>query len=228
MRAAQRPIWAYLLVGKPPVASTYLLVGKMSRETMPISPDKQARPTAERILDIAERLLQTRGFSNFSYADIASELGITKASLHYHFPGKSELGQALITRYAQRFSYALSRIDHDVPDAYAKLEAYAGLYADVLRGKRMCMCGILAAEYQTLPKPMRTAVIRFFDDNQQWLADVLAEGREDHTLAYTGSKDEIAQSILSTLEGAMLLARPYGDLTRFNVTARQLLAGLAT
>jgi TetR/AcrR family transcriptional repressor of nem operon len=182
----------------------------MSRDVA-ISPDKQERPTAERILDIAERLLQTRGFSNFSYADIASELG-----------------QALITRYAQRFSEALSQIDHDVPDAYAKLEAYAGLYAAVLRGKRMCMCGILAAEYQTLPKPMRTAVIRFFDDNQQWLAHVLTEGREDHTLAYTGSKDEIAQSILSTLEGAMLLARPYGDLARFNATARQLLAGLAT
>jgi TetR/AcrR family transcriptional repressor of nem operon len=189
---------------------------------------KRETRTADRILDIAERLVQTRGFSNFSYANIATELGITTASLHYHFPGKAELGQALITRYAERFAEALERIDRDIPDAPAKLEAYARLYAGVLEGKRMCMCGILAAEYQTLPKPMRRAVIQFFDDNQRWLADVLAQGQADKTLAFTGSADETAQSILSTLEGAMLVARPYGDLARFNSTAHQLLATLTS
>jgi TetR/AcrR family transcriptional repressor of nem operon len=194
----------------------------------PGTADKNGPRTAERILDIAERLVQIRGFNNFSYADIANELGITKASLHYHFPGKAELGQALITRYAERFSEALSRIDQDLPEAPAKLEAYADLYAEVLRGKRMCMCGILAAEYQTLPGPMRSAVIEFFDENQRWLADVLTEGRADKTLAFAGSPDEIAQGILSTLEGAMLVARPYDDLARFSSTARQLLEGLMT
>lgn len=195
---------------------------------MAISRVKQESRTAERILDIAERLVQTRGFNNFSYADIATELGITKASLHYHFPGKAELGKALITRYAERFADALSQIDRDLPDAHAKLEAYARLYADVLHGKRMCMCGILAAEYQTLPKPMRSAVIRFFDDNQRWLTDVLAQGLLDKSVSFTGSADDVAQGILSTLEGAMLVARPYGDPARFNATARQLLANLAS
>jgi TetR/AcrR family transcriptional regulator, transcriptional repressor for nem operon len=189
-------------------------------------PKKEPR-TAERILDIAERLVQVRGFNNFSYADIATELGITKASLHYHYPGKAELGQALITRYSERFSDALERIDRDRPDARAKLRAYADLYAEVLRGKRMCMCGILAAEYQTLPKPMRTAVISFFDENQRWLAQVVAGGKTDHTLTYRGDPQDVAQGILSTLEGAMLVARPYGDLTRFNAAANQLLAGLS-
>jgi len=170
---------------------------------------KKPARTADRILDIAERLVQIRGFNNFSYADIANELG-----------------QALVARYAQRFVEALSRIDQDLPDARAKLEAYAGLYADVLRGKRMCMCGVLAAEYQTLPRPMRRAVITFFDENQRWLVALLAEGREDHTLSFTGSVDDIAQNILSTLEGAMLVARPYGDLARFDAAARQLLASL--
>ena len=193
---------------------------------MATSRAKTENRTAERILDIAERLVQTRGFNNFSYADIATELGITKASLHYHYPGKAELGHALITRYAERFADALARIDRDLPHARARLDAYARLYADVLRGKRMCMCGILAAEYQTLPKPMRSAVIRFFDENQKWLADVLSQGRKDKTLTFTGSPDDVAQSILSTLEGAMLVARPYGDLARFNATAHRLLASL--
>jgi TetR/AcrR family transcriptional repressor of nem operon len=193
---------------------------------MTVTRAKREPGTAERILDIAERLVQLRGFNNFSYADVARELEITTASLHYHFPSKAELGQALISRYAERFFAALSRIDHDLGDPPSKLEAYTGLYADVLRDQRMCMCGILAAEYQTLPDPMRGAVIRFFDDNQKWLVAVLNQGQADRTLNVTGPTDEIAHSIISTLEGAMLVARPYGDLAIFNSTARHLLAGL--
>jgi TetR/AcrR family transcriptional repressor of nem operon len=225
------PNFPYLLIGKYLTLLTYLPVGKLSSRTMEtcqmaVTRAKKEPGTAERILDIAERLVQTRGFNNFSYADIATELGITKASLHYHFPGKGELGLALITRYGERFSVELRRIDHDLPDARAKLEAYADLYAGVLREERMCMCGILAAEYPTLPDAMRGAVIRFFDTNRVWLEGVLTEGKKDQSLAINGSIDDIAQTIISTLEGAMLVARPYGGLARFDSSARQLLASL--
>jgi TetR/AcrR family transcriptional regulator, transcriptional repressor for nem operon len=185
------------------------------------------RSTSERCLDSAERLVQTRGFNSFSYADIAAELGVTKASLHYHFPGKAELGYALIERYSERFSAALQRIDAESADVREKLDAYAGLYAGVLRGDRMCMCGMLAAEYPTLPEPMREAVVRFFDENHSWLGGVLAAGRADGSLDFDGSPDEVAQSIVSTLEGAMLVARSYGDVARFETTARQLLSRFA-
>jgi len=198
------------------------------RKAARTTPGRKESHTSERILDIAERLVQTRGFNSVSYADIASELGITTASLHYHYPGKAELGHALIRRYAQRFSQALNEIEQKQPTAQAKLTAYAGLYADVLRGKRMCMCGILAAEYQTLPNPMRTEVIGFFDTNQKWLSALLTEGEADHTLNFTGAVDDVAQNILSTLEGAMLVARPYGDLARFNAAANQLLSSLSS
>jgi TetR/AcrR family transcriptional regulator, transcriptional repressor for nem operon len=151
---------------------------------------------------------------------------VTKASLHYHFPGKTELGLALIVRYSERFLAALQAIDRDLPDARAKLEAYAELYADVLRGNRLCMCGILAAEFPTLPAPMRDSVITFFDDNVSWLARVLTEGQAERTLAFTGSPEDVAQGILGALEGAMLVARPYGDLTRFDASARHLIDAL--
>jgi len=66
--------------------------------------------TRTAILDVAERLVQSRGFNGFSYADVAAELGITKAALHYHFRGKAELGESLISRYAERFGEVLSAI----------------------------------------------------------------------------------------------------------------------
>src|SRR3712207_2184777 len=104
--------------------------------------------TASQILDIAERLVQVRGFYRFSYADVAAELQITKAYLHYHYAGKAALGEALLARYAIRFGEALSDIDARAGSAPEKLAAYADLYLDVLRGDRMCLCGILAAEYE--------------------------------------------------------------------------------
>ena len=199
----------------------------MSSVVMAVQQERRESRTSERILDVAERLVQTRGFNNFSYADIAGEVGITTAGLHYHFRGKAELGHALITRYAERFGLALEGIDRKVAGARDKLEAYVGLYADVLEGKRMCMCGVLAAEYQTLPEPMRRAVIGFFDENQRWLAGVLTQGQSERTLAFTGPADEVAQCILSTLQGAMLVARSYDDLARFDTSVRQMLDGLA-
>jgi TetR/AcrR family transcriptional repressor of nem operon len=183
--------------------------------------------TASRILDSAESLVQIRGFNGFSYADVAGELSLTTASLHYHFPGKAELGRALITRYAERFNAALAGIDQEGGDAPAKLRAYARLYADVLRDHRMCLCGMLAAEYQTLPAPMREAVIGFFDENEGWVEGVLAQGRDEGALAFEGSPREAARLIVSALEGAMLVARPYGDVERFDAAAERLLAGFA-
>jgi TetR/AcrR family transcriptional regulator, transcriptional repressor for nem operon len=182
--------------------------------------------TPTRILDIAERLVQTNGFNGFSYADIASELNISKASLHYHFAGKAELGDALIRRYVARFGDALVAIDEGGADAPVKLEAYANMYADVLRDGRMCLCGMLAAEYDTLPTPMRDAIIGFFDGSEAWLSRVLEEGEEAGTLELSGSAGDIAQTIVSSLEGALLIARPYGDVARFEAAASRLLAGL--
>ena len=183
--------------------------------------------TATRILDAAERLVQRSGFNGFSYADVAEELGITKAALHYHFPGKAELGDALMQRYAARFEAALDEVSRTEPDAHAKLRAYARLYADVFQDERMCLCGMLAADYMTLPEPMRRSVVRFFDDNETWLATILDEGRNAGTLTFTGPSREVARTILSGLEGGMLVARPYGDPRRFQAIADLLIDGLA-
>jgi TetR/AcrR family transcriptional repressor of nem operon len=182
--------------------------------------------TPTRILDIAERLVQTRGYNGFSYADIASELGITKASLHYHFAGKAELGEALIERYAARFRERLGEIDAGGADAPAKLDAYADIYASVLREHRMCLCGMLAAEYETLPAPMREAIVRFFDESETWLAGVLEDGRDAGSLTLPGATNAEARAIVDGLEGALLVARPLGDVDRFEATAARLLARL--
>ncbi len=191
-----------------------------------ISGVSDAAGTASQIMDAAERLVQARGFNGFSYADIARELGVTKAALHYHFASKAELGDALIDRYAARFLDALATVDVERSDAVDKLRAYAQLYADVFRDDRMCLCGMLAADYTTLPDPMRERVVRFFDDNEVWLSRVLEDGRKAGTITFRGPARAVARTLIGGLEGAMLVARPYHDLKRFRDAAALLIGGL--
>jgi TetR/AcrR family transcriptional repressor of nem operon len=171
--------------------------------------------------------VQVRGFNGFSYADVADKLGVTKATLHYHFPAKADLGRALVQRYAERFAAALQQIDAATLSAPDGLSSYVGLYTDVLRGRRMCLCGMLAAEYRTLPKPMMQDVRAFFDTNEAWLGRLLAQGREEGTLQFASSTRDTARMIIGTLEGAMLVARPYADVERFEASARTLVQGLS-
>ena len=186
------------------------------------------RSTAERILDVAEQLVQNRGYNAVSYADVAAELDLTKAALHYHFAGKAELGEALLNRYVTRFAQALAVIDAKPVDATSKLTSYADLYLDVLQRQRMCLCGMLAAEFQTLPEPMRTIVVRFFKDNETWLSRVLSQGRTEGTLHFTGSTREAARFLIAALQGAMLVARPFEDTVRFRKAVSSLIAGLGS
>src|SRR5262245_17434956 len=133
----------------------------MPRARSPLAPASAragARSTTDLVLDAAERLAQTRGFNGFSYADVSAEVGITTASLHYHFPAKADLGRALVTRYARGFERAVAAVEAKAPRAVPRLEGYARMFTDVLTRGRMCLCGMLAVEYATLPGPMQEAI----------------------------------------------------------------------
>ncbi|HEY0184184.1 MAG TPA: TetR/AcrR family transcriptional regulator [Rhodopila sp.] len=183
-----------------------------------------AADTSNRILDVAERLVKTRGFNAFSYADIAEALKVTKASLHYHFPTKADLGARLVERYSASFLSALVRIEQDTLDAIGRLNAYVGIYADVLEDNRICLCGMLAAEYATLPGAMRKGIRGFFDANEAWLAQVLATGRRRSQIGFIGSPSDAARALMATLEGAMLLARSRQEPAQFRSIARRSLS----
>ena len=194
-------------------------------QSTPVKPTP-ASPTFTRILDVAEHLVQTQGFNGFSYADISLELGIRKASLHHHFATKADLGKKLISRYHDTFLRALKQIDQDATDPKEKLERYAQIYREVLQRKRMCLCGMLAAEFETLPRAMRSGVQSFFAANEAWVVKVLDEGRRGGVFEFDGSSSAVAHFIISSLEGAMLVARSYGTVARFESVSQRLLADL--
>lgn len=125
------------------------------------------------------------------------------------------------------FVARLREIDRRAGGAPARLRAYVGLFAGVLRNEdKMCLCGMLAADFSTLPRALRDSVRAFFDANEAWLAGVLEAGRRDRSLRLEGPPAAHARLLLSGLEGAMLVARSYGQVARFRETAGRFLAAL--
>lgn len=182
--------------------------------------------TADRILDVAEELVQVRGYNAFSYADVAAALGIQKASLHHHYASKEDLGMALLERYRRRFLEALREIESECGSATGCLDRYVRLYADVLHRGRMCMCGMLAADIETLPRSMRRGIEGFFAENAAWLTRVLEQGKARGDLLLEESPAATATFIVSSLEGALLVARANGRPRQFDHVARLILRRL--
>lgn len=178
--------------------------------------------TRESILSSAQHLVQQRGYNGFSYADIADEVGIRKASLHHHFPTKTDLGLALIERYAADFDVALESIDAAKIKADTKLLRYVALYRATLEADRVCLCGMLAAEALTLDAALLPKLRQFFARNTEWLATVLSAGRDDARFQFSGSATDHARAFLAALQGALMMARSSGDATDFDRTIKLL------
>lgn len=189
----------------------------------------QKETMREQILGSARHLVQTSGFHAFSYADIAAEVGIRKASIHYYFPAKTDLGREIIACYREEFRQQCRRIDSLVPDAGDKLQQYAHLFRDMLRSGlgngsvRICLCGVLVSEWHGLSEGMQDEVEEFFRENEAWLSGVLDAGRSCGCLHFDGPAAVQAQAFLSGLEGAMQTARVHSDVTLYCTIAHQLL-----
>ena len=184
--------------------------------------------TAQQILNIAESLIMQRGFNAFSYADIAKEIGIKTASIHYHFPTKSDLGKSLVDRYHSVFFENLKHVDEANAHPVRKLDAFLDLYLETLDDGQICLCSMLASDIVTLPEAVRLAVKRFFVENEAWLAGVFREGRNDQTLNAGGNAEMNAKHFYSVVQGAMLISRVMNSEERFITLAQDLLNSVST
>lgn len=208
---------------RPPASRAVTSKPTADRESKPLS------STAGQILDIAELLIQTRGYSAFSYQDISDALGIRKASIHYHFATKTRLGVAVIDRYAERFESALAAIAADQStSSMAMLDYYIEPYVQFANTPdRVCLCGALAGEMLALPAEMRARVDSFFRAHQSWLTGILKRGvaRGEFQLPIPAAK--MARLIFGALQGALLVKRTTGDASQLQDVVTALKSQLA-
>lgn len=160
--------------------------------------------------------MRRRGYASVSYADLATAVGIRKASIHHHFPGKVDLGVEMVEQYTSTFLARLRTAERSGSGAVALLEFYAGLYREGVDDGLACLCGTLAAEYEAVPDDVRAGISRFFAANLEWLTRHLDHGVRMGELAAGLDPAQAAQRYLAVLQGGMLTARALGDVAVFD------------
>ena len=166
-------------------------------------------PTADRrtdLLDLAQGMIQERGYNAFSFKDLAAQVGIKTASVHYHFPSKGELGLQVMKRYLDQLELSL-RTWAELPSETARLRAFVGSYRDTEIQGGICLCGSMASDIQTLDAPIRSPINRYLQRSEQWVGQCVQAGLESGEFLSTLPAETLAMSLLPSLQGALILSR---------------------
>jgi TetR/AcrR family transcriptional repressor of nem operon len=183
--------------------------------------------TRDKLMDLAEELLQTVGYNAFSFHDLADRIGIKTASIHYYFPTKTDLGVAVTSRYRERFQEKLKQITESHDDPMQQLTLCMGLFRQTLAtGRRVCLCGMLSSDIESIPKELQAEVRTFFDDLEEWIAKVLRRAQRQQLIKLRESPDATSIAIVATLEGAMLTARTHRSSDRFQAACDWIISSL--
>lgn len=165
--------------------------------------------TAERIMEVAHRLLVERGFSAFSYADIAEAIHIRKASIHHHFPTKTALVVAVLERHRLRMEGAHAGLDEHVSSPIDRLKKYVGHWEACIRSmtEPFCIAALLGAELPSLPEEVQGEVGKHFTCLRRWIAKTLKDGVQQKMIKLQGTADVEAEMLMAAVHGAMISAR---------------------
>lgn len=189
--------------------------------------DEAYNDTAVRILDVAQAMVQSRGYNGFSYRDVAEHVGIQAATIHYYFASKGDLAAALVARYRKRFGQRRDALARAAERPRHRLELYSSLFRTLLTDHdQLCLGAMLSAEAASLPSKVIRETARFFEDNVSWLAGVMEDGRRFGDFVFAGSPVTQARMLFAALEGAMLMARASKDVATFSSVARAAIARL--
>lgn len=180
--------------------------------------------TKTALLNSAERAARTRGFDGFSYADLAADVGIRKASIHHHFPSKAALSVALIERYYADLETACGEIDRDHTTGGTRLLAFIDRYRGALDGGHsLCLCVSFSTSTESLPDEVIIQMSRFRSMVLQWLTATFKFGKEDGTIKNVSNPELEAATALPLLEGAQLAARVEQDPQKFDFALQLLM-----
>jgi TetR/AcrR family transcriptional regulator, transcriptional repressor for nem operon len=190
-----------------------------------------ATHSKERILTAAKELFLSRGYGATTVDAICERAKLTKGSVYYFFDSKEDLGLAVLDWSLRRGAQMLAsgtyvRIVDPVEKAFAFLKHLEKCSPEIWSGG--CLLGSFALELADTNSRMQQAVAGMF----QALADTIAELLQPIAAQCAGkqtpSASELADTLLGSIEGSIILAKAYRDPTRIPKAIRGFRRSLAT
>lgn len=164
--------------------------------------------TRQDILRLADELIREKGFNAFSFSDIGRSLNLRNASIHYHFPSKTDLGLAIVTMHRAQVADLARRTASKTPTE--KLQAFLSIYSTARRLDRICLVGSLATDLYTVDPSIRKELKALADDILHWLTQILEEGKRRRLFHFSCAARTKALLIVTTMLAAVQLTRLTG------------------
>ncbi|MFF6783274.1 TetR family transcriptional regulator C-terminal domain-containing protein [Streptomyces sp. NPDC012510] len=178
--------------------------------------------TPERLIESTRELLWERGYVGTSPKAILERSGAGQGSMYHHFSGKPALALAAIRRTAEEMRATAEEVLDGPGSPFERVEAYLRRERDVLRG---CPVGRLTMDPDVIARDeLRAPVDETLDWLRERLAGLVEEGKEEGQFAPGLDGEEIAATIVATVQGGYVLARASGSPTAFDAGIRGLLA----
>lgn len=162
--------------------------------------------TREKILELGEHLIRTKGYNAFSYQDISGEMGIKNAAIHYYFPSKENLGTSIVKTNIQRFEEMVDNMNNRKFDEWRQLETFIKIYIKSHREQKKCLVGALSPDYNTLSETTKKELRRMIEIILGWLTQLLEKGRSTGFFAFNDDPSVKALNIFSGLVASLQLS----------------------
>ncbi|WP_258098186.1 TetR/AcrR family transcriptional regulator [Marinoscillum pacificum] len=165
--------------------------------------------TRDNILSITDQLILSKGYNAFSFADISNELGIKKASIHYHFSSKEELGKSLIKSHIDKTKALFDEAKTLTPTE--RLLRFIDIYNQRKSAHQVCIVGSLSTDLLTLGDSMKNEMKELSSVILNGLTDILIEGKRENTFRFADQPRTKALLIITNLLGGLQLSRLTSD-----------------
>ncbi|MBX8945458.1 TetR/AcrR family transcriptional regulator [Lysinibacillus sp. K60] len=165
------------------------------------------------IIELTLKNIQEKGFTSFSYEHLAKELGVTKASIHYHFEKKGDLGIAVCERIQQGLERTFTLMKESTLPAEEKPFAFIMQRIEFLEQDGICPISALQADYQELPQPMQEKLQQLSQMEIDVFVGLLKEAKQHGALKSTNEQDleSLAMLLISSTKGALQYKRVLGE-----------------
>lgn len=178
-----------------------------------------------RALKTGQKYLQILGFNGFSFQTISDALGIRKASLHYYFASKQDMGRELLEDYEKQFIMWSEKIL--TLSAYEKILKFIKIFTLMSEDHlKICPSGALCADFNSLDKSTQRQLLQFHQTQKRWLVETFEQGQKEKTVRKDIHVEAVADLWMASIQGGLQIARLRGDPSYFKKLSKNLLEEL--